>query len=189
MAMLLLFLSLVLCTKEAAFGFSVAGQQQQENTCEANGSIYYVGEWYFLDSDQCTQCECTPEGSACARTDCTSLPAACIHVSHYPTDCCPRCERIGCEYRGVVYELGENFREHFKHQTTSNNKIRFYKLQVWHHGLLNASSARVTVMASPGVWLQTVPLPPVSTLCTSQESAALSARRVQTATWTHLTAR
>lgn len=99
-------LALLLCA-QAGFGFSVAGQQ--ESTCEANGSIYYVGEWYFLDSDHCTQCECTAEGSACARTECTSLPAACIHVSHYPTDCCPRCEKIGCEYRGVVYELGQNF--------------------------------------------------------------------------------
>lgn len=99
-------LALVLCA-EACFGFSVAGQQ--ESTCEANGSIYYMGEWYFLDSDHCTQCECTAEGSVCARTECTSLPAACIHVSHYPTDCCPRCEKIGCEYRGVVYELGQNF--------------------------------------------------------------------------------
>lgn len=99
-------LALVLCA-QACFGFSVAGQQ--ESTCEANGSIYYMGEWYFLDSDHCTQCECTAEGSVCARTECTSLPAACIHVSHYPTDCCPRCEKIGCEYRGVVYELGQNF--------------------------------------------------------------------------------
>ncbi|XP_010889650.2 von Willebrand factor C domain-containing protein 2-like [Esox lucius] len=92
----------------APFGlaFTVAGQ---ENTCDANGSVYYVGEWYFLDSDHCTQCECTTEGSSCARTECTSLPAACIHVSHYPTDCCPRCEKIGCEYRGEVYELGQNF--------------------------------------------------------------------------------
>lgn len=99
-------LALLLCA-QAASGFSVAGQQ--ESTCEANGSIYFVGEWYFLDSDHCTQCECTAEGSACSRTECTSLPAACIHVSHYPTDCCPRCEKIGCEYRGVVYELGQNF--------------------------------------------------------------------------------
>ncbi|MEQ2210903.1 hypothetical protein XENOCAPTIV_021644, partial [Xenoophorus captivus] len=98
--------ALLLCT-QAALGFSLAGQQ--ESTCEANGSIYYLGEWYFLDSDPCTQCECTAEGSVCARTECTSLPAACIHVSHYPTDCCPRCEKIGCEYRGVVYELGQNF--------------------------------------------------------------------------------
>lgn len=99
-------LALLLCA-QAGFGFSVAGHQ--DGTCEANGSIYYVGEWYFLDSDHCTQCECTTEGSACARTECTSLPAACIHVSHYPTDCCPRCEKIGCEYRGVVYELEQNF--------------------------------------------------------------------------------
>lgn len=98
--------ALLLCA-QAACGFSVAGQQ--ESTCEANGSLYFVGEWYFLDSDHCTQCECTAEGSACSRTECTSLPAACIHVSHYPTDCCPRCERIGCEYRGVVYELGHSF--------------------------------------------------------------------------------
>lgn len=98
--------ALLLCV-QGGFGFSV--NAHQESTCEANGSIYYVGEWYFLDSDHCTQCECTTEGSACARTECTSLPAACIHVSHYPTDCCPRCERIGCEYRGVVYELGQNF--------------------------------------------------------------------------------
>lgn len=92
---------------QATRGFSVAGQQ--ERTCEDNGSVYFVGEWYFLDSDHCTQCECTAEGSACSRTECTSLPAACIHVSHYPTDCCPRCEKIGCEYRGVVYDLGQNF--------------------------------------------------------------------------------
>lgn len=99
-------LALALCA-QVARGFSVAGQQ--ESTCEANGSTYYLGEWYFLDSDHCTQCECTAEGSACARTECTSLPVACIHVSHYPSDCCPRCEKIGCEYRGVVYELGQNF--------------------------------------------------------------------------------
>ncbi|KAI4810234.1 hypothetical protein KUCAC02_019075 [Chaenocephalus aceratus] len=98
-------LALFLCA-QAGFGFSVAGQ---DGTCEANGSIYFVGEWYFLESDHCTQCECTSEGSACSRTECTSLPAACIHVSHYPTDCCPRCEKIGCEYRGVVYDLGQNF--------------------------------------------------------------------------------
>lgn len=104
-------LALLLCAL-AASGFSVAGQQ--ESTCEANGSIYFVGEWYFLDSDHCTQCECTAEGSACSRTECTSLPAACIHVSHYPTDCCPRCEKIGCEYRGVVYELGQNFQVRLK---------------------------------------------------------------------------
>uniref|UniRef100_A0A4W5PS02 VWFC domain-containing protein n=1 Tax=Hucho hucho TaxID=62062 RepID=A0A4W5PS02_9TELE len=66
---------------------SLAGQ---ENTCDANGSVYSVGEWYFLDSDHCTQCECTTEG-------------------HYPTDCCPRCEKIGCEYRREVYELGQKF--------------------------------------------------------------------------------
>uniref|UniRef100_A0A8C7QKN0 VWFC domain-containing protein n=1 Tax=Oncorhynchus mykiss TaxID=8022 RepID=A0A8C7QKN0_ONCMY len=34
--------------------FSVSGQ---ENTCDANGSFYYVGECHFLDSDHCTQCE------------------------------------------------------------------------------------------------------------------------------------
>lgn len=107
-------LALLLCA-QVGFGFSVAGQQ--ESTCEANGSLYYVGEWYFLDSDHCTQCECTTEGSACARTECTSLPAACIHVSHYPTDCCPRCEKIGCEYRGVVYELGQNFQVKLKATT------------------------------------------------------------------------
>uniref|UniRef100_A0A3Q2YZN3 Zgc:113531 n=1 Tax=Hippocampus comes TaxID=109280 RepID=A0A3Q2YZN3_HIPCM len=105
-------LAVLLCA-QAVLGFSVAGHQQQQpplvSTCEANGSVYYVGEWYFLDSDQCTQCECTAEGPECARTECTSLPAACIHVSHYPSDCCPRCERIGCEYRGVVYDLGQNF--------------------------------------------------------------------------------
>ncbi|TNN41415.1 von Willebrand factor C domain-containing protein 2-like [Liparis tanakae] len=99
-------LALLLCA-QAGYGFSVAGQQ--DSTCEDNGSLYFVGEWYFLDSDHCTQCECTTEGSACSRTECSSLPAACIHVSHYPTDCCPRCEKIGCEYRGVVYELGQNF--------------------------------------------------------------------------------
>ncbi|XP_015210904.1 von Willebrand factor C domain-containing protein 2-like isoform X2 [Lepisosteus oculatus] len=98
-------LVVALCARRG-LAFSVAGQV---NTCEANGSVYYVGEWYFLDSDPCTQCECTVEGSACARTECASLPAACIHVSHYPTDCCPRCEKIGCEYRGEVYELGEHF--------------------------------------------------------------------------------
>lgn len=98
-------LSLLFCV-QFGLSFSVAGH---ENTCDANGSVYYVGEWYFLESDHCTQCECTTEGSSCARTECTSLPAACIHVSHYPTDCCPRCEKIGCEYRGVVYELGQNF--------------------------------------------------------------------------------
>ncbi|CAB1317520.1 unnamed protein product [Coregonus sp. 'balchen'] len=91
-------LSLLFCV-QFGLSFSVAGH---ENTCDANGSVYYVGEWYFLESDHCTQCECTTEGSSCARTECTSLPAACIHVSHYPTDCCPRCEKIGCEYRGVV---------------------------------------------------------------------------------------
>ncbi|KAJ7332831.1 hypothetical protein JRQ81_015011 [Phrynocephalus forsythii] len=79
------------------------------NTCDANGSLYYVGEWYFLDSDHCTQCECTAEGPACARTECSALPPACVHVSHYPSDCCPRCERVGCEHRGQVYELGQHF--------------------------------------------------------------------------------
>lgn len=79
------------------------------STCDANGSLYYVGEWYFLNNDHCTQCECTAEGPACARTDCTALPPACIHVSHYPSDCCPRCERVGCEHRGQVYELGQHF--------------------------------------------------------------------------------
>lgn len=98
-------MSLLFCVQVGP-AFSVAGQ---ENTCDANSSVYYVGEWYFLDSDHCTQCECTTEGSSCARTECTSLPTACIHVSHYPTDCCPRCEKIGCEYRGEVYELGQNF--------------------------------------------------------------------------------
>ncbi|KAF7706089.1 hypothetical protein HF521_019343 [Silurus meridionalis] len=34
---------------------------------------------------------------------------ACIHVSRYPSDCCARCERIGCEYRGEVYDLGQKF--------------------------------------------------------------------------------
>ena len=103
--------ALLLCVQpQSALGYAVAGVAAgHENTCEANGSVYYVGEWYFLDSDHCTQCECTIEGSACARTECTSLPAACIHVSHYPTDCCPRCEKIGCEYRGEVYDLGQNF--------------------------------------------------------------------------------
>lgn len=105
-----LCLTLVICG-QCAVAFSVAGQQ--ETTCEANGSVYYVGEWYFLDSDHCTQCECTAEGSACARTECTSLPSACIHVSHYPTDCCPRCEKIGCEYGGEVYELGQQFQVKF----------------------------------------------------------------------------
>ncbi|ROL44544.1 von Willebrand factor C domain-containing protein 2-like [Anabarilius grahami] len=100
------WLPLLICG-QCALAFSVAGQQ--ETTCEANGSVYYVGEWYFLDSDHCTQCECTADGSACARTECTSLPAACIHVSHYPTDCCPRCEKIGCEHGGEVYELGQQF--------------------------------------------------------------------------------
>lgn len=79
------------------------------STCDANGSLYFVGEWYSLDSDHCIQCECTAEGPACARTDCAALPPACIHVSHYPSDCCPRCERIGCEHRGQVYELGQHF--------------------------------------------------------------------------------
>ncbi|TRZ00649.1 hypothetical protein DNTS_027228 [Danionella cerebrum] len=102
-----LFWFILLTCGRSSFGFSVAGQY--ETTCEGNDSVYYVGEWYFLDSDPCTQCECTPDGSACARTECTSLPAACIHVSHYPTDCCPRCEKIGCEYNGEVYELGQHF--------------------------------------------------------------------------------
>lgn len=102
----------LLISGRCAVAFSVAGQQ--ETTCEANGSVYYVGEWYFLDSDPCTQCECTAEGSACARTECTTLPAACIHVSHYPTDCCPRCEKIGCEYGGEVYELGQQFQVKYK---------------------------------------------------------------------------
>ncbi|XP_018428760.1 PREDICTED: brorin-like [Nanorana parkeri] len=88
---------------------AVLSEAHQVSTCEANGSVYYVGEWYFLDSDHCTQCECTSEGATCARTECTALPPACMHVSHYPTDCCPRCEKIGCEYRGEVYELGELF--------------------------------------------------------------------------------
>ncbi|XP_063153858.1 von Willebrand factor C domain-containing protein 2-like [Candoia aspera] len=79
------------------------------STCDANGSLYFVGEWYSLDSDHCIQCECTAEGPACARTDCAALPPACIHVSHYPGDCCPRCERVGCEHRGQVYQLGQHF--------------------------------------------------------------------------------
>ncbi|KAF5904123.1 von Willebrand factor C domain-containing protein 2-like, partial [Clarias magur] len=101
-------LGIVTCLLRApsAFCFSVAGQ---DGTCEANGSVYYVGEWYFLDSENCTQCECTAEGAVCARTECTALPAACIHVSHYPSDCCPRCERIGCEHGGEVYGLGQSF--------------------------------------------------------------------------------
>lgn len=103
-------LTLLICG-QCAVAFSGAGQQ--ETTCEANGSVYYVGEWYFLDSDHCTQCECTTDGSACARTECASLPAACIHVSHYPKDCCPICEKIGCEYGGEVYELGQHFQVNF----------------------------------------------------------------------------
>lgn len=79
------------------------------STCDANGSLYFLGEWYSLDSDHCIQCECTAEGPACARTDCAALPPACIHVSHYPGDCCPRCERVGCEHRGQVYDLGQHF--------------------------------------------------------------------------------
>lgn len=98
--------------------FSVAGQ---DGTCEANGSVYYVGEWYFLDSEHCTQCECTVEGAVCARTECTALPAACIHVSHYPSDCCPRCERIGCEHRGEVYELGQHFQVSVTTTASSQN--------------------------------------------------------------------
>lgn len=102
--------TLLICG-QCAVAFSGAGQQ--ETTCEANGSVYYVGEWYFLDSDHCTQCECTTDGSACARTECASLPVACIHVSHYPKDCCPICEKIGCEYGGEVYELGQHFQVNF----------------------------------------------------------------------------
>lgn len=98
--------------------FSVAGQ---DGTCEANGSVYYVGEWYFLDSEHCTQCECTVDGAVCARTECTALPAACIHVSHYPSDCCPRCERIGCEHRGEVYELGQHFQVSVTTTASSQN--------------------------------------------------------------------
>ncbi|XP_062920521.1 von Willebrand factor C domain-containing protein 2-like [Mobula hypostoma] len=78
-------------------------------TCEANGSVYYLGEWYYLDSDHCIQCECTVGGPVCGRADCPALPPPCIHVSYYPNDCCPRCERIGCEHRGHVYELGQQF--------------------------------------------------------------------------------
>lgn len=77
--------------------------------CETNGSVYYVGEWYYLDTDHCTQCECTAGGPVCGRTDCPALPPPCIHVSYYPNDCCPRCEKIGCEHRGQVYELGQQF--------------------------------------------------------------------------------
>lgn len=44
----------------------------------------------------------------------------------------------------------------------------------------NVSSALVRVMALPCVWLQTVPPHHVSTLFTSQENAALNARRVRT---------
>ncbi|XP_070797191.1 von Willebrand factor C domain-containing protein 2-like [Pituophis catenifer annectens] len=76
---------------------------------EPGGSAILRGEWYSLDSDHCIQCECTAEGAACARTDCAALPPACIHVSHYPGDCCPRCERVGCEHRGQVYDLGQHF--------------------------------------------------------------------------------
>ncbi|XP_029473681.1 von Willebrand factor C domain-containing protein 2-like [Rhinatrema bivittatum] len=97
---------LLLLAPRGSRGSALAGQP---GTCEANGSLYYAGEWYFLDSDPCTQCECTAEGPACARTECAALPAACMHVSHYPSDCCPRCEKIGCEHRGRVYELGEAF--------------------------------------------------------------------------------
>ncbi|KAG7329912.1 hypothetical protein KOW79_006134 [Hemibagrus wyckioides] len=89
----------------SVFCFTVA----QDVPCEANGSVYYVGEWYILHSEHCTQCECTAKGPVCARTECTALPDACIHVSHYPTECCPRCEEIGCEYQGEVYEFGQNF--------------------------------------------------------------------------------
>lgn len=129
-------LALFLCA-QAGFGFSVAGQ---DGTCEANGSIYFVGEWYFLESDHCTQCECTSEGSACSRTECTSLPAACIHVSHYPTDCCPRCEKIGCEYRGVVYDLGQNF------------QVSLYALKLAKIGLDCASSIDGECMSPFIIW-------------------------------------
>lgn len=88
---------------------AAAVAHQTGRTCRANGSVYYVGEWFFPDADHCTQCECTTEGPACARTECAALPPACVHVSHYPSDCCPRCERVGCEYRGHVYELGHKF--------------------------------------------------------------------------------
>lgn len=43
----------------------------------------------------------------------------------------------------------------------------------------NVSSAPVTVMASPAVWLQIVLLHHVSTLSTSPGNAALNARRVR----------
>ncbi|XP_032073275.1 von Willebrand factor C domain-containing protein 2-like [Thamnophis elegans] len=79
------------------------------STCDANGSLYFLGEWYSLENDHCIQCECTAEGPACARMDCAALPPACIHVSHYPGDCCPRCERVGCEHREQVYDLGQYF--------------------------------------------------------------------------------
>uniref|UniRef100_A0A670XQJ3 VWFC domain-containing protein n=1 Tax=Pseudonaja textilis TaxID=8673 RepID=A0A670XQJ3_PSETE len=93
----------------AALGGTQPGLAGPVSTCDANGSLYFRGEWYSLDSDPCIQCECTAEGPACARTDCAALPPACIHVSHYPGDCCPRCERVGCEHRGQVYELGQHF--------------------------------------------------------------------------------
>ncbi|XP_072366849.1 von Willebrand factor C domain-containing protein 2-like isoform X3 [Scyliorhinus torazame] len=99
----LLFALLLALLGRESLAFSVP------TTCEANGSVYYVGEWYLLEWDQCTQCECTVEGAVCARTECVRLPPACVHVSHYPSDCCPRCERIGCEYRGRVYELGQQY--------------------------------------------------------------------------------
>uniref|UniRef100_A0A8C8LVM5 VWFC domain-containing protein n=1 Tax=Oncorhynchus tshawytscha TaxID=74940 RepID=A0A8C8LVM5_ONCTS len=82
-------MSLLFCV-QVGLAFSVAGQ---ENTCDANGSVYNVGEWHFLDSDHCMQ------------TECTSLPTACIHVKVYelgqkfqPSEC----EQCTCDSDGIA---------------------------------------------------------------------------------------
>ncbi|KAK3567548.1 hypothetical protein QTP86_020044 [Hemibagrus guttatus] len=111
--------ALMLCVP-SVFCFSVVTQKAV--TCEANGSVYHVGERYSPDSEPCSQCECTEEGPVCAQPMCTALPAACIQVSHSPTDCCPRCEKVGCEYQGKVYEPGKDFEYKTHLSTTSNSQ-------------------------------------------------------------------
>jgi high-affinity nickel permease len=51
-------MSLLFCV-QVGLAFSVAGQ---ENTCDANGSVYYVGEWHFLDSDHCSSVNAPQRG-------------------------------------------------------------------------------------------------------------------------------
>lgn len=61
----------------------------------------------------------------------------------------------------------------------SQNDPRWVSLYLSFPSHQSVSSALVIVMASPGVWLQIVPLHHVSTLCTSRANAALNARKVR----------